>query len=81
MYTPAWRLPALEGKEVAVAVGDVPEHQVCQITTEARYHHVEWHEPFPSKAATKECLAWAKENKMRNWRTVIFMDKTQLELG
>ena len=69
-------------KEVAVAVGDISECQVHQIATEAGYHHcVARRKPFPSKAAIKKRLAWAKENKMRNWRTVIFMDKTQLELG
>ena len=69
-------------KEVAAAVGDISEHQVRQIATEAGYHrHVAWRKPFLSKAAIKKRLAWAKENKMRNWRTVIFTDETRLELG
>ena len=69
-------------KEVAVAVGGISEHQVLQIATEAGYHRcVVRRKPFLSKAAIKKHLAWAKENKTRNWRTVIFTDKTQLELG
>lgn len=69
-------------KGIAEAVGDVTEQQVRKVANSAGYHcRIARRKPFLTQEVIKKHYAWARENKTRDWDTVICTDETRLELG
>ncbi len=71
---------------IAEAIGDVTERQVCKVANSAGYHHcivhcIVHHKPFLTQEAVKKRYKWAWEIMARDWDTIIWADKTRLELG
>jgi hypothetical protein len=67
---------------VAKELGDVTAHQVQSIAASAGYHRrIARRKPFLSMKAVQSRRAWAKENKDRDWRKIIWTDEAKIETG
>ena len=69
-------------KKISEHVGTVTARQVRDIAHKAGYRRcVARRKPFLTKQAVFKRVAWAKENKGRDWRTVIWTDEAHIETG